>query len=64
MSPWWVLFFMGLGVFLFLRGVSWKLLAFGAGILAAIFILPHDVMAFATAIGNGFSNFIDQYNLH
>jgi hypothetical protein len=64
MSPLWVIFLIATAVFLIIRGMSWKLVLFIAGLLFAFFIIPHDVWATAADIGNGFSNFIHQYNLH
>ena len=64
MSPIWVIVLIAAAVFLIIRGMSWKLVAFGAAVLFAFFVMPHDVLAIATDIGDGFSNFIHQYNLH
>lgn len=64
MSPIWVIILIAVAVFLIVKGVSWKLILFVAGLLFAFFIMPQDVLAIATDIGNGFSSFIHQYNLH
>ena len=64
MSPFWVIVIIGVAVFLIIRGVAWKLVLFIGAILFAFFVIPHDVLAVATDIGDGFSNFIHQYNLH
>lgn len=63
MSPWWVLVLVGSGIFLIIRGTSWKIVLFIGAILFCLFIAPKDVMALATNVGNGFSNFITQFNI-
>jgi hypothetical protein len=64
MSPLWVIVIIAAATFLIIKGVAWKLVLFIGALLFAFFVMPHDVLAVATDIGNGFSSFIHQYNLH
>jgi lipid-A-disaccharide synthase-like uncharacterized protein len=64
MSPVWVIIILALAVFGLVKGISWKLILFVGGLLFVFFIMPQDALAIATDIGNGFSTFIHQYNLH
>lgn len=63
MNPWWVLVLVGLGIFLIIRGTSWKIVLFIGAILFCVFIAPHDIMALAKNIGDGFSNFITKFDI-
>jgi hypothetical protein len=64
MSPLWVIVIIGASVFAFVKGIGWRIIAFILALLFVFFVMPQDALAFATDIGNGFSSFIHQYNLH